>query len=392
MSWYGLLNLSFWGDVLALMILTQITIAAVTLYLHRCQAHRAIEFHPAISHFFRLWLWLTTGMNTRAWTAIHRKHHAKCETPEDPHSPQILGIKKVLWEGAELYRKEAKNLDTLEKYGKGTPNDWLERHLYTPHSVLGVIIMLLVDLLLFGLPGISIWALQMLWMPFFAAGIVNGVGHYWGYRNYECKDAARNIIPLGLFIGGEELHNNHHAFGSAAKFSSKWFEFDLGWAYIKLFSFLKLAKVKKLPPKLLSLPDKNTIDLETLRALILNKLNVLSDYSKTVVLPVLQAEQQKAGVKFSHAKKLLVRELSLFSKMDRKSLANLLRKERALRKVYYYRKKLEDIWSRTTASQKELIDDLQKWCKKAENSGISALQTFACQLKSYVSQGGEFTS
>lgn len=383
---HGVLNLSFWGDVLAIIILTQITIAAVTIYLHRCQAHRALELHPAISHFFRAWLWLTTGMNTKAWTAIHRKHHAKCETKEDPHSPQIMGINKVLWEGAELYKAEAKKNETLEHYGKGTPDDWLERKLYTPYGTLGVAIMLITDIVLFGIPGISIWGIQMLWIPFFAAGVINGIGHYWGYRNFECKDAARNIIPFGFIVGGEELHNNHHAFGSSAKFSSKWWEFDLGWGYIKLLSFLKLAKVKKLPPKLVCIADKNSIDTETLKALIINKLNILSSYRKEVIIPVLKNEQQQINEKFSKAKQLLIRELSLVNQFDRKKLAQLLKQDRILRKVYYYRKQLQIIWNRTTASQKELIDALQVWCKSAENSGIEALRNFSFRLKSFVSE------
>jgi stearoyl-CoA desaturase (delta-9 desaturase) len=387
MYFNGLLHLSFWGDVLAVVILTQITVASVTLYLHRCQAHRALELSPTISHFFRGWLWLTTGMNTKAWTAIHRKHHAKCEMEGDPHSPQILGINKVLFEGAELYKLEANNQETLENYGKGTPDDWMENKIYTPHGFMGLIIMLFIDLILFGLPGISIWGIQMLWIPFFAAGIINGVGHYFGYRNFESKDASRNIIPIGLIVGGEELHNNHHAFGSSAKFSSKWWEFDIGWFYIKILSFFKLAKVKKLPPKLISNPNKSVIDTETLKAIIINKLNVLSSYSKEVILPVLKKEQQQAGEKFSHAKKLLVKELSMISSFDRKSLALLFKKTKMLRKVYFYRERLQDIWNKTTLNQKELIEELQAWCKKAEESGIEVLQNFSLRLKSLVSEG-----
>jgi len=382
MGWFGLLNLSFWGDVLAVFILTQITIASVTLYLHRASAHRALDFHPIISHFFRFWLWLTTGMNTKVWTAIHRKHHARCETQEDPHSPQILGLKKVLWEGAELYRKEAANAETLERFGQGTPSDWIEKHLYTPHEILGVSIMLVIDVILFGLPGISIWGIQMLWIPFFAAGVINGIGHYFGYRNYECPDAARNIIPLGIFVGGEELHNNHHTFGSSAKFSSKWWEIDLGWYYIKLLSFFKLAKIKKLPPQLLWKKEKHHIDAETIKALILTRFQVLSNYSKDVILPVLKTEQKNMEEKFHRAKILLIRELSLFNKRERNHLAALLKKQKMLRKVYYYRMKLEEIWTKTTASQKELIEAVQDWCKKAEESGIAVLKDFAMQLKS----------
>jgi len=385
---YGLLHLSFWGYFITLMVMTQITIASVTVYLHRCQAHRALMLHPIISHFFRLWLWLTTGMNTKAWTAIHRKHHARCETEEDPHSPQVLGLNKVLWQGAELYRYEAINTETLERFGQGTPDDWLENKVYTPYGSTGILLMFMIDLVLFGVPGITLWALQMMWMPFFAAGIVNGVGHYWGYRNYECSDAARNISPLGWFIGGEELHNNHHAFGSSAKFSVKWWEFDLGWGYIKLFQWMGLAKIKKLSPRLQAVPDKKVIDSETIKAVIINRLNILSHYSKEVVLPVLKAEKKHAGEKgselFHRARTLLVRELSLFNKLERSRLALLLRKKQTLRQVYYYRVKLQKIWNLTTANQKELIEALQEWCKSAENSRISALKEFSFRLKSYV--------
>jgi stearoyl-CoA desaturase (delta-9 desaturase) len=385
---YGLLHLSFWGYCVAFIVLTQITIASVTIYLHRCQAHRALDLHPAASHFFRVWLWLTTGQNTKEWTAIHRKHHAKCETQEDPHSPQVLGIKKVVWEGYELYRKEALNKETMERYGQGTPDDWIENHLYIPHGSLGILLMFVLDVILFGVPGITFWALQMIWMPFFAAGIVNGVGHYFGYRNYECPDAARNIIPIGFWLGGEELHNNHHAFGSSAKFSTKWWEFDLGWGYIKLMQWLKLAKIKKLSPKLSSVPHKNIIDAETVKAIILNKFHILSRYSKEVVFPVLKAEKKHAGEKgkdlFRQARMLLVRELSLFDNFQRSRLAFLLRKKGTLRQVYYYRIKLQKIWELSTASQKELVEALQDWCKRAENSGILALKQFALRVRSYV--------
>ena len=273
---YGLLNLSFWGYVVATLILTHITIIGVTIYLHRYQAHRGLELHPLLSHFFRFWLWLTTGMVTKEWAAIHRKHHAKCETAEDPHSPQVKGLKKVLWEGAELYQEEAKNQETLERYGQGTPDDWLERNIYTRHSAKGIVLMLLIDLLLFGIPGITIWALQMAWIPFHAAGVINGIGHYWGYRNFECKDAARNIFPWAFWIGGEELHNNHHTFATSAKFSVKWWEFDIGWGYIKLFSLLKLAKVKRLPPKVKIVPNKTCVDIETVKAIITGRFQVMS--------------------------------------------------------------------------------------------------------------------
>lgn len=384
---YGLLNLSFWGYVVALLILTQITIVSVTLYLHRCQAHRSLELHPIASHFFRLWLWLTTGMITKEWTAVHRKHHAKCETAEDPHSPQVYGIKKLLLEGTELYQAATDIKEDMNHYGHGTPDDWMERHIYTPYNKLGIAIMAVIDLILFGIPGISIWGLQMMWIPFFAAGVINGIGHYWGYRNYETPDAARNIIPVGFFLGGEELHNNHHAFGSSAKFSHKWWEIDLGWFYIKLLKLFKLATVKKVAPTLVCIKNKTVIDTDTIKAIIISRFQIMSQYSSEVILPVLKEEKRKAGEKgkelFARAKKLLIRDNDFIDPINKMYLTKLLNERRSLNMVYQYKQKLQEIWQRTSANQKELIDALQEWCKQAETAGIQALAQFAQHLKSF---------
>jgi stearoyl-CoA desaturase (Delta-9 desaturase) len=385
---YGLINLSFWGYVAATLLLTHITIISITVFLHRHQAHRALDLHPWPSHFFRAWLWATTGMKTKSWAAIHRKHHARCETTEDPHSPQILGIKKVLLEGAELYSQEANNAETLERYGYGTPDDWLERHLYTPHSDKGIFLMLGLDLLFFGVPGITIWAIQMLWTPLFAAGIINGIGHYWGYRNFECSDAARNIIPWGIIIGGEELHNNHHAFGTSAKLSVKWWEFDLGWCYIRLLAALKLAKVKKLPPKLKIILDKETVDLETLKALLTNRLYIMANYTKEVIFPVLKETQKhpahnKNSGMFRKIKRLIKRSDHLLDESGKQSLSSFLEDKHRLKEVYHYREKLQSIWSKTTANQKELIEALQEWCKQAEASSVETLREFVRKLRKY---------
>src|SRR5690349_15162697 len=260
----GLVSLPWWGYVIVTLALTHVTIAAVTIYLHRCQAHRGLDLHPAVSHFFRFWLWLTTGMITKEWIAIHRKHHAKVETADDPHSPQTRGINTVLLRGAELYREESHNLETLAKYGHGAPNDWIERHLYTPHTWKGVGLMLIIDLVLFGPIGATIWAVQMLWIPVTAAGIINGIGHYWGYRNFACADASTNIVPWGIIIGGEELHNNHHAYGTTAKLSSQWYEFDIGWLYIQTLVFFRLATVRKVAPQIRFDRSKAVADLATL--------------------------------------------------------------------------------------------------------------------------------
>ncbi|MDF1677834.1 MAG: fatty acid desaturase [Legionellaceae bacterium] len=389
---FGLLNLSFWGYILASLIVTQITIAGVTIYLHRCQAHRALDLHPAVSHFFRLWLWLTTGMVTSEWVAIHRKHHASVETEGDPHSPIVLGLRRVLWRGVDLYRAASKDTAMIEKYAHGTPNDWLERNVYKRFSAKGVVVTLLIDLLLFGLPGLSIWGLQMLWIPFWAAGVINGVGHYFGYRNFESDDAATNIIPWGFWIGGEELHNNHHTFASSAKFSVKWWEFDIGWFYIRCLSFLGLAKVKKLPPRLAKDKQKIQVDLETVRAVVGNRFQVMSQYYKRVVRPIVKLEKQQSSMNktdkalLNKAGILLRRREALLSPRATSCLETVLARFEALRVVYDYRQSLQEIWLKTATSQKELIEALQQWCKQAEASGVDALRQFSLQLKSYVPQ------
>jgi stearoyl-CoA desaturase (delta-9 desaturase) len=390
---FGLLQLPWWGYIIVLLTLTQITILSVTIFLHRCQAHRALELHPVVSHFFRFWLWLTTGMITLEWTAIHRKHHAKVETLDDPHSPVTKGIMQVFFEGAELYRKEAKNTATLERYGQGTPDDWIERHVYKKHSALGIYTMLALNLILFGPIGLTIWALQMAWIPLFAAGVVNGIGHYWGYRNFECKDASRNIIPIGFFIGGEELHNNHHAYATSAKFSTKWWECDLGWFVIRTLQLLGLAKPKRTVPKPKILPMKTQVDIDTLKAIITYRFQVLSRYTCDVILPLLNEEKKRAGKAGSmllhRARTVLIRDASLMKTSQKIRLAAVLDNFQSLRIVYQFRMNLQDIWSRSTATQKELLEALQKWCQEAEATGIPALLRFAHCLKTYVPHSTE---
>lgn len=388
---YGLLNLPWWGNIIALLLLTHITILGVTIFLHRHQAHRSLDLHSSISHFFRFWMWLTTGQETKAWAAIHRKHHAHCETINDPHSPVVLGIKTVLWNGTELYRKEAKNKETLDRYGHGTPDDWIEKHLYTPHSAKGIFIMLALDLLLFGVPGLTIWALQMSWIPFWAAGVVNGIGHFWGYRNFECSDAARNISPLGIFIGGEELHNNHHTYPTSAKLSVKKWEFDIGWGYIKLLSFLGLAKVKRVAPKPHIMMGNAQIDAVGLTDIIYNRFQVMTEYSKEVILPIFKQEKEKAPAKekwlWRKVKHVIVREESLIDESGRQYLEQFLQGNKSIQVVYNYRKQLQSIWGRTAANQKELLEAMQEWCLRAEASGIQSLQKFVVYLKGYRLQG-----
>ncbi|MBS0285904.1 MAG: fatty acid desaturase [Proteobacteria bacterium] len=379
---YGLCDLPWWGNIVVLFVFTQLTIASVTLYLHRCQAHRALTLHPAVSHFFRLWLWLTTGMVTKEWTSIHRKHHAKCETPEDPHSPQVLSLPKVLWQGAELYRKEAKNKETMARYGQGTPEDWMEEHVYS-RSKYGISLMFIIDVLLFGLPGITLWALQMAWIPFFAAGVVNGIGHFWGYRNFECPDAATNVCPLGIFIGGEELHNNHHTYPTSAKFSVKWWEVDIGWFYICVLEKLGLAKAKRRAPTPVLVPGKTQIDMQTLKGIILNRFQVMARFSNEVMLPNLTQEQQ-SPIKF-----LLIREKSLLDVSAKERLSQFLANNKTLQQVYLFKERLQSLWAQTTLQESDLLEMLQKWCQEAESTGIAGLKEFSLYLRSFTFKPAE---
>jgi stearoyl-CoA desaturase (delta-9 desaturase) len=385
----GLTGASAWEIIAFTLIVTHITIAGVTIYLHRCQAHRALELHPIPAHFFRFWLWLTTGMVTKQWAAVHRKHHAKCETEEDPHSPVVKGIKKVFWEGAELYRTEAKNQQTMDKYGHGTPDDWMERNVYTKHSAKGVALMLIIDLALFGLAGLAVWAVQMLWIPVTAAGIINGIGHYWGYRNYDCNDAATNVFPIGILIGGEELHNNHHTFGTSAKLSSKWYEFDIGWMYIRIMEMMGLAKVKKVAPTPKFDRQKMVADLDTLQAVIANRYDVMAKYAKSVThtwQEEVQHLKEKVNLEY-HAlmstKKLLQSEPAKLAPPQKQQLSELLQHSKALKTMHDMRIELAAIWDRSHASSDQLLQQLQDWCARAEASGIKALQEFSLRLRSY---------
>ncbi len=383
----GLIELPIWGYILVTLVMTHITIAAVTIYLHRHQAHRALDLHPIVSHFFRFWLWLTTGMDTKQWVAIHRKHHARVETPEDPHSPQIEGIGKVLLEGTELYRKEAKNAETMTRFGHGTPDDWMERNVYKRHTSRGYVLMLLIDVALFGPIGLTIWAVQMLWIPVLAAGVINGIGHWGGYRKFETADASTNIVPWGLLIGGEELHNNHHAYASSAKFSVQWWEFDLGWLYIRVLEILGLARVKKLPPKTVLVPGKKAPDADTLAAVITNRLQVMSNYARTVLARVYQEELRRADGHrrnvLKRARTLLGREESRLSAEARKRIEAVLNTSHALKVSYQFKRRLQAIWQERTASHEGLIRALQEWCREAEATGIRALQDFARTLPAY---------
>lgn len=385
----GVLHASGWQIFFYTLIMTHITIAGVTIYLHRCQAHRALDLHAIPSHFFRLWLWMTTGMVTKEWAAIHRKHHAKCETEEDPHSPQVRGIKKVLLEGAELYRAESKNAETMEKYGHGTPDDWIEHKLYSKYSWQGVGLMLIINVMLFGVIGLTVWAVQMLWIPITAAGIINGIGHYWGYRNYDCNDAATNVFPWGILIGGEELHNNHHTFGTSAKLSSKWYEFDIGWMYIRILEMAGLAKVKKLAPAPKFDRQKLVADFDTLQSVLANRYDVMSKYAKSLKRAWHDeiehlAQKTKLESRFlKSSKKLLQREPAKLELGHKQQLSELFLHSKALQTMHEMRVELGLIWGRSNSTREQLLHQLQDWCVRAEASGILALRDFALRLRSY---------
>jgi stearoyl-CoA desaturase (delta-9 desaturase) len=381
--------MTWWGYIVVTLVLTHVTIAAVTIFLHRSQAHRALDLHPAVSHFFRFWLWLTTGMVTKEWAAIHRKHHAKVETDEDPHSPVTKGLSTVMWTGAELYRAESRNAETLERYGHGTPDDWVERNVYTPYSWQGVGLMLVIDLMLFGAPGLSIWAVQMMWIPFFAAGVVNGVAHWWGYRNYATADTSTNLVPWGFIIGGEELHNNHHAYGTSAKFSAQWYEFDLGWVYIRALSALGLATVRRRAPKLKLEAPKPEADQATLQAIITHRYHVATAYARTLKAACrheIDALRERArGVELPSRARLKrwLTDPDALPEVERSRLAHVAEHSKTIAKVVAMRAELTALWSRSTESSEQLLARLQDWCRRAESSGIAPLEQFSLKLKRY---------
>ncbi len=387
---HGLLNAAWWQIVIFALVTTHVTICAVTIFLHRAQAHRALDLHPVVSHFFRLWLWLATGMVTKEFVAIHRKHHAKCETEEDPHSPQTRGIKALLLTGVELYRAESRNAQTMVKYGHGTPDDWIERNLYTRFSWQGVGVMLILNLMLFGAAGLVVWAVQMVWIPWWATGVINGLGHWWGYRNFESPDASTNVSPWGILIGGEELHNNHHTYPTSAKFSVKPYEFDVGWMYIRAMETVGLARVKKTIPKLALGGVRPVADGKTLEAVIANRYEVMAKYAAELKRAVaaeldrMKAQGAQNSARWKNmrlAKAWLHRDDDKIPSGVKPSLALALGESPKLAKLVDMREELRLLWTRTNVSAEQLVSDLQVWCKKAEDSGIAALQEFSLKLR-----------
>ena len=380
----GVLGWSFWGLVAYVLVMTHITIASVTIYLHRHQAHRSLDLHPIPAHFFRFWLWITTGMVTKEWAAIHRKHHAKCETEIDPHSPQVLGIHTVLWRGADLYKLEVNNQETMQKYGHGTPDDWMEHKVYSKYRWQGVAIMMIVNLILFGAIGGFIWAIQMMWIPFTAAGIINGIGHFWGYRNYDCEDASRNIIPLGLIIGGEELHNNHHTFATSAKLSSRWYELDIGWVYICLLQSVGLAQVKKTIPKV-RVNKTQPINEDLVRAVIKHRYEIMAQYSKTLQLAFKEEVKSMRilAKEFADNHHWLCKDENKLSISQRNRLESLMLTNERIRHLIEMRRELTQIWARSTSTREQLLEQLSTWFSKAEDSNYNLLQLFSQRLKTF---------
>ncbi|WNC95099.1 fatty acid desaturase [Paraburkholderia sp. FT54] len=387
---HGSLAYSWLRIAVFTLVMTHITIISVTIYLHRHQAHRSLELHPIASHFFRFWLWTTTGMLTGQWIAIHRKHHAKCETEEDPHSPQTRGILKVLLEGAELYRAEARNEETIRRFSHGAPDDWLERNVYTRYPILGISVMMVVDVALFGIVGVSVWAVQMVWIPFWAAGVVNGLAHWAGYRNFNSTDASTNIFPLGILIGGEELHNNHHTYATSAKLSNKWYEFDMGWMYIRLLAVLRLATIKKVAPVPRLANRKSVLDSDSLQAVLANRYEVMARFGKALqqayrqelsILKVSGSRERYQMLK--KASRWFHREEAVLDEQQRERLPELIRDSQKLRTFFELRKDLSAMWERSNASREQLVAQLEDWCHRAEQSGIQALHDFAVRLRRY---------
>ncbi|MCB1887520.1 MAG: fatty acid desaturase [Rhodocyclaceae bacterium] len=378
-------GLPWWGLVLVALGLTHITIASVTIFLHRHQAHRALDLHPLPSHFFRFWLWLTTGMVTKEWAAIHRKHHAKCETTEDPHSPQVLGIHRVLWGGLFLYKAECRNAETMARFGHGTPDDWLERNIYAPYNWAGILAMLVIDVILFGWAGMAIWGVQMVWIPFWAAGVINGLGHFWGYRNFDCADASTNLVPWGILIGGEELHNNHHSFATSAKLSARWYEFDIGWFYIRCLEVVGLASVRKVIPKPRFVEARSVPDAAMLQAIITHRYDVMRRYTASLrnVLREEAARLRGRGVEPKAMLRFIARGDGAVSVGQRAACEDAVRTIPRLALLVRLRDELAALWARSSATTDQLIGDLQSWLQRAEQSGIDQLMEFSRRLRSY---------
>ncbi len=384
----GIISIEWWEVLLISLGYTHFTIISVTLYLHRSQAHRSVEFHPIVTHIFRFWLWLTTGMNTKEWVAVHRRHHATVDTIGDPHSPSVFGLRDVLWKGAELYREASKDLNLRARYGYQTPTDWLELKVYSAFPGGGVLAMFLINFYLFGFIGITITAIQMCWIPFFAAGVVNGLGHHTGYRNFETPDNSTNLLPIGIVIGGEELHNNHHGFANSAKFSIKPWELDLGWLYIRILGIIKLATIKSAyKNNLIETKDRKPSDGSNAKAVVSNRLVILSNYGQLVLKKIHKEECQTlsgtALARLRQIKKILLKENARLTEIEKKILVTCFDSHARLGVAYDFREKLTILYGARTADANSVIPLIREWCESAEKTRIIALRDFSARLKSY---------
>ena len=388
--WYGVVGLSPWAIIGYTLAVTHGTIVSVTVYLHRHSAHRAVELSPGLAMVFRVWLWLTTGMLTKEWTAVHRKHHAVTETEADPHSPKVHGLREIFWKGAEYYRAGS-TPETLAKYGRGTPDDWFENKLAKPYPYLGITLMATVDILLFGSIGIIVWAIQMLWIPILAAGVINGICHHTGYRNFETADASTNIVPWGILIGGEELHNNHHTYPNSAKLSVKPWEFDIGWGWIRLFEFFGWAKHRSTGPVVARVEDKANIDMDTVWAALNDRFRIMSRYAESVVKPLARQELRRtvgpARRLFRRARSVLCRDDGMVGERDRRDINAILASSPVLKTIYEKRLELNAVWAKRSGSGDDLLKAFGDWCHSAEATGIQALREFVRELKSYSMPG-----
>jgi len=388
LSPYGVLELPWWGYALVTFVTIQTMFLGVTLYLHRDQSHGGLILHPALRHLFRFWLWFSSGAVTREWVAVHRKHHACADREGDPHSPVVFGLKRVLFEGFELYRAAGSDPQTIRNYGRGTPDDWLERHVYARHAAAGIVLFVIGHLVLFGVPGIIMIAVHLSAQPFFAGGVINGLGHAVGYRSFEMPSTATNLVPWALLLGGEELHNNHHAFPRSARFAAQRWEIDIGWLWIRLFSALGLARVRWVAPRLHLQRPRRELDAETVQALFINRLHVLRAYARRVVLPVCRElkRRERPGAVLAGAPALLIRHPALLAEEARRRLRELLERYEVLRRVVEYREGLQQAWE--DASAGHALAQLREWCRRAEDSGITALREFAQGLPAYASARG----
>ena len=382
---YGVFELSFWGYVAVTFVTIQVMFLGVTLYLHRDQSHGGLTLHPVLRHLFRFWLWYSSGVVTKEWVAVHRRHHAYADKVGDPHSPLIFGLRRVVLEGYELYSAATRDSSIVRNYGKGTPDDWMERNLYSRYPNLGIVLFSLTFLVLFGIPAILMVVVHLSAQPFFAGGVVNGLGHAVGYRSFEMPSTATNLVPWGVLLGGEELHNNHHAFPRSARFAVQRWEFDIGWFWISAFRAVGLARVRYVAPRPHLEHRRSELDADTVNALFTNRMHVLREYARRVVLPVCRelARREPRGSVPAMTPRLLISHPTLLAEEAKRALRELLERYEVLRRIVEYREGLQHLWNDASANQARAVGQLKEWCAQAEASGIRALREFSLGLPAY---------